>query len=169
MFPRGQPRRPLEFRRALAGQFLAGRSLPEGASQPSARHALGAPSVASLAEAVSGDNLCSRWKGWSTQPARVPQKAHSLFRGSYAGPSYDFPCFPGLDTCNGRSTQVDNCLNSSHYDYRATGPDFCPPLQGECRRFDPVSAHQIQTLSAPCKGTVFQRVQIPSGIFRSSR
>jgi len=34
-----------------------------------------------------------------------------------------------------------NRLKSGNYDCHAISPDFCPPLQGECRRFDPVSAH----------------------------
>jgi hypothetical protein len=34
-----------------------------------------------------------------------------------------------------------NSLKSGNYDCLAIGADSSPPLQGECRRFDPVSAH----------------------------
>jgi hypothetical protein len=58
-----------------------------------------------------------------------------------------FRAFLGSTPATAAPPKLITARNSSHYDYRATGPDSCPPLQGECRRFDPVSAHQIKTVA----------------------
>jgi hypothetical protein len=72
----------------------------------------------------------------------VPQKAHEHPRGSSAGPYGAFPCFLGIDACNGRPTQVFNMPEIRHLHSRnlpaEIGPDPCPPLQGECRPFGSV-------------------------------
>jgi hypothetical protein len=60
------------------------------------------------------------------------------------------PCSPVLDACNGRPTHRFSInpspteSNTSKYALIPDSPGFHAgqPLQGECRRFDPVSTHQ---------------------------
>ncbi|MDB6158094.1 MAG: hypothetical protein JWO04_1800 [Gammaproteobacteria bacterium] len=68
--------------------------------------------------------------------------------GVLRNPSMIFRTFLGSTDATAAPPKLINRLKSGNYDCPATGPDFCPPLQGECRRFDPVSAHQKSTAYA---------------------
>ena len=58
-----------------------------------------------------------------------------------------FRAFMGSTDATAVPPKLINRLKSGYYDCRAIGADFCPPLQGECRRFDPVIAHQFKTVT----------------------
>jgi len=58
-----------------------------------------------------------------------------------------FRTFPGSTDATAVKPKLINSLKSGNYDCLAIGADSSPPLQGECRRFDPVSAHQIKTIT----------------------
>jgi hypothetical protein len=65
------------------------------------------------------------------------------------------PCSPVLDACNGRPTHrfsIDSSPTESNSYHtalyaRSAACAAGQPLQGECRRFDPVSTHQNQPLT----------------------
>jgi hypothetical protein len=61
-----------------------------------------------------------------------------------------FRAFLGSTPATAAPPKFKTILKSASYDRQIlptkTVPDSCPPLQGECRRFDPVSAHQIKYL-----------------------
>jgi hypothetical protein len=61
--------------------------------------------------------------------------------------SMTFPALLGSTHATAVPPKLINRLKSGNYDCLAIGADSSPPLQGECRRFDPVSAHHLKSIS----------------------
>ncbi|MDB6102615.1 MAG: hypothetical protein JWO52_2614 [Gammaproteobacteria bacterium] len=79
----------------------------------------------------------------------LPQEADASSCGSFAELCHEFSCSPGLDGCNGRPSQVDKPPEIKQLQLPRDRPRLLSPLQGECRRFDPVSAHRLKSISKP--------------------
>jgi len=69
------------------------------------------------------------------------------FAGVMRDPPMIFRALLGSTDATAVPPKLINSLKSGNYDCLAIGADSSPPLQGECRRFDPVSAHQIKTIT----------------------